>query len=377
MTDYSDAPAKHSGIESLLSRLEKAEHVLATKKVTAGFDGFVDTIVRIVKKKKQGKSPSYFRTKEQFGEYIIEKEGSSFSLELEEKSSRIGGNMPILSHALGTLGAQVNCIGALGYPKTAPIFKKLSPRCHIYSFADPGISTALEFEDGKILLGQMGELNRLGWKDVKDKLGLDSIVSLFKESQLLCMVNWSEILMSTDVWKGLLQDVFPKLQGMSQAVFIDLSDCSQRSNESILEALYLIREISKNRRVVLGLNRNEANRLYETLFEKKSKKELLPLTEKLFSKLDVDVLVVHSSAEAIAFDDKQSYQFDTFYIENPAILTGAGDNFNAGFCTAQLLDLDPGLSIILGHAVAASFVQKGRSPQLYDVNRFLYEQLKK
>ena len=377
MTDYSDAAAKHSGIESLLSRLEKAEHVLATKKVTAGFDGFVDTIVRIVKKKKQGKSPSYFRTKEQFGEYIIEKEGSSFSLELEEKSSRIGGNMPILSHALGTLGAQVNCIGALGYPKTAPIFKKLSPRCHIYSFADPGISTALEFEDGKILLGQMGELNRLGWKDVKDKLGLDSIVSLFKESQLLCMVNWSEILMSTDVWKGLLQDVFPKLQGMSQAVFIDLSDCSQRSNESILEALYLIREISKNRRVVLGLNRNEANRLYETLYEKKSKKELLPLTEKLFSKLDVDVLVVHSSAEAIAFDDKQSYQFDTFYIENPAILTGAGDNFNAGFCTAQLLDLDPGLSIILGHAVAASFVQKGRSPQLYDVNRFLYEQLKK
>ena len=377
MTEHLDASAKHSAIESLLSRLEKAEHVLATKKVTAGFDGFVDTIVRIIKKKKEGKSPTYFRFKEQFGEYIIEKKGSSFSLELEEKSARIGGNMPILSHALGTLGTQVNCIGALGYPKTAPIFRKLSPRCHIYSFADPGTSTAMEFEDGKILLGQMGELNQLGWKDVKDKLGLDTVISLFKESQLLCMVNWSEILMSTDIWKGLLQDVFPNLEGMSQAVFIDLSDCSQRSDEAILEALYLMREIAKHRKVILGLNRNETSRLYETLFEKKPKKELVQLTEKLFAKLDVHVLVVHSSAEAIAFDQNGSYQFDTFFIENPAILTGAGDNFNAGFCTGQLLDLDTRLSLILGHAVAGLFISNGRSPQLFDVNRFLYEQLKK
>src|SRR6185295_13827713 len=193
------------------------------------------------------------RSKEQFGEYIIEKEGTNFSLELEEKSARIGGNMPILSHAMGSLGIQVNCIGALGYPKTAPIFRKLSPRCHIYSFADPGTSTALEFEDGKILLGQMGELNSLGWKDVKEKIGLDTIISLFRESQLLCLVNWSEILMSTDVWKGVLHDVLPNLGGVPQAVFIDLSDCSQRSDESILEALYLIRQIARNRRVTLGL----------------------------------------------------------------------------------------------------------------------------
>src|SRR4030095_1466949 len=98
MTDHFDASDKQGSIETLLSRLEKADQVLATKKVTAGFDGFVDTIVRIIKKKKEGKSPSFFRSKKQFGEYIIEKEGSSFSLELEEKSARIGGNMPILSH---------------------------------------------------------------------------------------------------------------------------------------------------------------------------------------------------------------------------------------------------------------------------------------
>jgi len=377
MTEHLDASANHSAIESLLSRLEKAEHVLGTKKVTAGFDGFVDTIVRIIKKKKEGKSPTFFRSKEQFGEYIIEKEGTSFSLELEEKSARIGGNMPILSHALGSLGIQVNCIGALGYPKTAPIFRKLSPRCHIYSFADPGTSTALEFENGKILLGQMGELNSLGWKDVKEKIGLETIISLFRESQLFCLVNWSEILMSTDIWKGVLQDVLPNLEGVSQSVFIDLSDCSQRSDESILEALYLIRQISRSRRVTLGLNKNEANRLYETLFKKKSKKELDQIAEKLFSKLDVHGLVIHSSFEAIALDNKGVHRFDTFFIENPAILTGAGDNFNAGFCTGQLLDLDTAQSLILGHAVAADFIQKGTSPHLFDVSRFLYEQLKK
>ena len=182
--------------------------------------------------------------------------------------------------------------------------------------------------------------------------------------------------MSTDVWKGILQDVLPNLE-LSQSVFIDLSDCSQRSDESILEALYLIRQIARNRRVTLGLNRNEANRLYETLYKKKSKKELEPIGEKLFSKLDAHVLVIHSSAEAIALDSKGIHRSETFFIENPAILTGAGDNFNAGFCTGQLLDLDTSHSLILGHAVAADFIQKGTSPHLFDVSRLLYEQLKK
>ena len=283
---------------------------LQAKRATTGFDGFVDTIARVIKNKKEGKSPSLFRTKKQFGKYIIEKEGTSFSLELEESSTRIGGNMPILANALGNLGVQVNCVGSLGHPKIHPIFRKLSSRCHLYSFAEPGHSTAFEFEDGKIMLAHMGELNHLGWRNVVDVLGLDRIVSLFQESGLICMVNWSEIFMSTDIWKGILREVVPRYfnHGIKQTVFFDLSDCSKRTSESIQDVLKLINEFSKYSKVILGLNKNESNIIYEVIFEKKPKKDLRHNGEKIFEKLEVSTLVLHSSKEAVAFQGDERFE---------------------------------------------------------------------
>ena len=88
--------------------------------MTAGFDGFVDTVVKVIKSKPEQKPFVLFNWVKEFGNYILEKEGTSFSLELEEISSRRGGNMPITANALGRLGIRVNCIGALGYPQIHP-----------------------------------------------------------------------------------------------------------------------------------------------------------------------------------------------------------------------------------------------------------------
>src|ERR1044072_8795702 len=100
-------------LPKLIKQLEEGNASLAGKKVTAGFDGFVDTIVKIIKEKKSGEDPSFFKNIRQFGKYITDKDGS-FSLEIEELSSRIGGNMPIMANAMAHLGATVNCVGALG-----------------------------------------------------------------------------------------------------------------------------------------------------------------------------------------------------------------------------------------------------------------------
>jgi len=364
-------------IEDLIGRLERADNLLRGKKATTGFDGFVDTIVRIIKNRKEGRPSNLFRTKKQFGKYITAKEDTSFSLELEERSTRIGGNMPILSNALGSLGIQVNCLGALGHPRLHPVFKNLSSRCHVYSFAEPGISTAFEFEDGKIMLAQMGELNELGWNSISTTLGLDRILSLFSESGLLCLVNWSEIVMSTNIWKGILKEVMPAStnQHVKQTAFFDLSDCSNRSSDSIIEVLELLKKFSSYTRVILGLNRNEANRIYEVLFEKEPKKDLQHNGERIFEKLDVNTLLLHSSKEAVVFHGSDTFSCDSFFNEHPAILTGAGDNFNAGFCTGQVLDLDPVLSMAFGHAVSGFFVQNGKSPHLHEVIGFLRDNI--
>ena len=360
-------------VRNLIDELDNAKATLQTKKVTAGFDGFIDTIVRIIKKKKENGAVNLFKTKKEFGKYILDKGENSFSLELEERSSRIGGNMPIMANGLATLGAKVNCIGTLGYPHAHPIFNKLHPNCQLFSFAEPGYSTAYEFNDGKILLAQMGELNHLKWEQVKNILGLETIISLFQESELLCLVNWSEIAMSTDIWRGVLQEVIPKyaIASKKQIVFFDLADCSKRSEESINEVLETIKEYANYSRVALGLNKNEAMEIFKVLFGKTPKKELLDIGKKIFEKAGINTLLLHSSREANAIQSSGVHSVKSFFIEDPAISTGAGDNFNAGFCAGQLLDLPLESSLVLAHATSGSFVQSARSPQISEVVDFL------
>lgn len=93
-------------LQQLTDILAKSETLLAGKKLTAGFDGFVDRIQRVIKEKKENKEISYFRLIKEFGYYITGKE-SSFSLEVETISDRIGGNMPIMANALGHMGMAV------------------------------------------------------------------------------------------------------------------------------------------------------------------------------------------------------------------------------------------------------------------------------
>lgn len=353
-------------LPKLIAALEENKTMLSQKKVTAGFDGFVDTIVRIIKDKKPGKGPSFFKTIKQFGDYVHDKSGASFSLEIDEISSRIGGNMPIMSNAMGHLGVQVDCIGALAHP----VFSQLSPNCRVHSFAEPGTSTAYEFNDGKILLGNNGGLNTAGWELIRNKIGLDALLTIYRDSHLSCFVNWSEIDASTDIWKGLLQDVFPKLEN-KQLTFFDLSDCSKRNSATIVEAMMLLKEFSAYSSVALGLNQNESQVVYQALFKKKAPKEFMRTGEKIYEKLGIETLVQHSSKESIGYNKEGIKSVKTFFVKNPAISTGAGDNFNAGFCIATLLSLDMELSLLLANAVAGSYVSTGKNHDMDSLIKFL------
>ena len=354
----------------LTSTLKDKGHLLQQKKITAGFDGFIDNIVRVVKEKHQHKPSILFSTIKEFGNYIVEK-GSSLSLEIENRNSKLGGNMPIMANALGQLGVAVNCIGALGYPQIHPVFNNFSSTCHLYSFADPGTTTAFEFDDGKIMMAHMAELNSLGWDQLKTKIDIDTLLSLYKQSDLLCLLNWSEIDASTDIWKGLLKDVLPQYVHKDQIAFFDLSDCSKRTNESITEALHLLREFAKHTKVILSLNKNEAGIIYKTLFATKPEKDLSDTGRDIFEKAGIHTLVLHSAKEVAAFTGTETVLARSFFVSDPKISTGAGDNFNAGFCTAQLLKLDLESSTIFANAVSGYYVRTGTSAQLPAVIHFL------
>lgn len=353
--------------------MKNKQAVLLSKKVTAGFDGFVDTIVRIIKNKQHKNEPEFFNTTHDFGKYITEKSGSSFSLEYEEINTKLGGNMPITSNALACLGIQVNCIGALGYPQIHPVFSTPSFNCKLYSFTNPGIAVAYEFTDGKIILSQMQELNMLNWEELKDIIGIDTFIDLYRESDLLGIFNWSEIDTSTSIWKGILRDVLPnyKRTGRKQIAFFDLSDCSKRSDESIMEMLSLIKEFQKYMKVILSLNKNEFRSIARVIWGRANEYSFEQHGSKIHEHTGVDILLLHSSKEAITFSKNEKQKADSFFVYDPVLSTGAGDNFNAGFIAAQLLDLDMESSLIFANAVAAIYIQSGISAEIKDVINFL------
>lgn len=360
---------------SLLNALKNAESILTGKRVTAGFDGFTDTIARIIRKKRNHKAPAYFTSIKEFGTYITEKHSASFSLEIEESSKKPGGNMPIMSHTLGTLGIKTACIGAFGYPLPHEIFKTMSPNCELNSFADPGNSTAFEFQDGKMFLAQMGALNSMGWNDIVTKIGMDKIRSYCYEADLVCLLNWSEIDASTSIWKGLLKDVFPSLpKNKNPYLFIDLSDCSKRSKDAVGEALQLINEFAEHGRIILSLNKNEAGIISSQVSPKKKYNDVLSQGKKIFGSLSLHTLLIHSARETIAFRGDEQVSIPTFYTPKPFISTGAGDNFNAGFCAAQLLELDLAMAVIFANATAGSYIRSGIAPRISDIKSFLEKQ---
>ncbi len=80
--------------------------------------------------------------------------GKSTNIELVNQITKLGGNGPIMANALASFGLQVTYLGMLGYPKLHPVFGPFAQRAEVHSIAEPGHTDALEFEDGKIMLGK-------------------------------------------------------------------------------------------------------------------------------------------------------------------------------------------------------------------------------
>ncbi|QEC65902.1 carbohydrate kinase family protein [Panacibacter ginsenosidivorans] len=363
-------------ITDLITAIKNKQEVLSSKKVTAGFDGFVDTIVRVIKNKENNAEPEFFNTIHDYGKYILEKSGS-FSLEYEIINTKLGGNMPITSNALAQLGVTVNCIGAFGYPQIHTAFADLSPNCLLHSFTDPGTAIAFEFRDGKMIIGQAKELNSMKWNDIINVIGLDVLVNLFNECDLFCVLNWSEIDTSTNIWQGIINDILPAYQKRQKQIsFFDLSDCSKRSKEIIEEMLSLLKVFSKYTKTILSLNRNEANIISKIVCNKDFANDQELLGSELYKQLGIDMLVLHSSGTSYVFSEEGINSCKSFFVEQPLISTGAGDNFNAGFIAGQLMELNAEDSLIFANATAAQYIQSGLSPQHEQMISFLEQQIK-
>lgn len=361
-------PERIADYQLLLEKLEDSEAKLSSKTATVGFDGFIDMITRVVRSKTP-QSTRYFETIAEFGEYTSQQGRNNFSIELDEVITKIGGNMPITANAIGCLGAKVECIGSLGFPFPHPLFTSMSPNCRLHSFADPGTSQILEFKDGKIMLANIGKLNKIEWNFINETIGEDLIKKSFTKADLIALLNWSELDNSTAIWEGLLRDVLSpsEPQRHKPIGFFDLSDCSKRSTKAIHHMLELLQSFSKYWRVHLSLNLNESKLIYKVIADSNGKDDPAYVAQTIQRHLKIDTVVVHFSTQALSAGVDGEFRKESEFIKNPTISTGAGDNFNAGYCCARLLEMNSDLCLLAGHTTSHFYMQHGRSGSLKDV----------
>ncbi len=342
-----------------------------------GFDGFVDSIIQVVDQRQSPTEYTPIPTIADFAERNADAAGKSANYELVVTQRKLGGNGPIMANALVAAGLPVTYIGALGTPEIDPVFQPLAQNATCHAIADPGLTDALEFSDGKLMFGKYQSLNAVTADTLRQSLG-DTFTIAVANARLLGMVNWTMLLGLSDIWRMLADDVLPVCTGPRKLVFVDLADPAKRSAEDLLAALNLLGQLQARADVILGLNLAEAVRVARVLdIDPTDQPEAIleDLAAAIRQTAALHAVVIHprSGAAASIRDEADTTTTASFagpFVQNPRLSTGAGDNFNAGFCLARLAELDTETSLCVATATSGYYVRNAASPTLQQLADF-------
>jgi ketohexokinase len=366
--------------ESLSRRAERLlrdrARTLSPHLVTIGLDGFVDEIVTVVDKRESATRFTRVSTITALSRRIARAAGKSSNIELAVNRRKLGGNGPIMANAMAAFGFQVNCIGSLGFPQVHPAFAELAARATIYSIADPGLTDALEFDDGKLMLGKQQMLKDVNWHNLVERVGKERLVTLFSTSNLIALQSWTMLPFMSEIWEHILAEICPRLTaGKSHIVFFDLADPEKRDAKDIRHALELISRFQNFFTAYLGLNEKESFEIAAVLGYKGNtdgEAAVKEVSEFILEKLKIAGVVVHPREYAVVAAPSGTSMAAGPFVEKPLISTGAGDHFNAGFCLGKLVEADNEIALQLGVATSGYYVRAAKSPSLSELADFLH-----
>ncbi len=356
--------------EQCAQKLQAAESRARQLKAFVGLDGFVDEILHVVDKRESAEKYQRLPTIAKLADRLQAAAGKSTNIELVGQITKLGGNGPIMANALANLGLKVSYLGNLGYPNLHPVFTDFAKRAEVHSIAEPGYTDALEFEDGKIMLGKHQSLKQVNWENIKSRFGLEQFAARFNGSDFVGFVNWTMLTYMNDIWSAILRELCPRLNGPRRTLFFDLADPEKRTHEDILKALELISAFEKHFDVIFGLNEKESSEIGKNLgldTRDHSPEGLVNLGRQILERVPVNTLVIHPTSYAVAVSKTDAATVEGPFTLKPLITTGAGDHFNAGFCLGKLLGLDNAMSLLAGVSTSGFYVRTAKSPGIADL----------
>lgn len=330
-----------------------------------GLDGFVDAIIHVVDKRHSASSFDRLQTIAEFSQRIAAAAGHSSNYEFVVTLQKLGGNGPIMANALAAAGFPVTYVGSLGYPNIHPVFEEMGKHAALLSLSEPGYTDAVEFNDGKLMLGKHHALAEVNWENLQTRVGADSFTHLLEEAQLIGLVNWTMLPHMTSIWNHLLKEILPQLTRHHRRLFVDLADPEKRTRADLRAALCTLTQFQSYLDVTLGLNLKEAEQVAKVLglpHPSPGEAALESTAVAIRQRLNIDTVVLHPRHGAAAANAAGTASFSGPFVNEPKISTGAGDHFNAGFVSGQVLGLDLAEALAVGCGTSGYYVRHAASP---------------
>lgn len=332
--------------------------------ILLGCDGFVDETYEIVQERTSPSEFSAIENLKDFGELIVQRADGGVGVEIVPKRRCEGGFGINTGRIAACLGLKPVLPGLYGADKIDPAYEEFVDICELTSLGDPALTLAFEFENGKLLMSDLGRVSNLKWADFEKHFGEEKIKEIFSNVDILGLGYWSLTSHFDDLFNGFMKQY--ETLTPPKRMFFDFADIKKKSSEAFIKTLDLIKPYNSKIPLTFSLNEHEVFELFSRIGVAQPELNPEAVAAALAiarEKIGFDELVVHtpffaaassaSEGEAIAIQDRQ---------KNVVRLAGAGDSFNGGYICASLGNLPLKERLALANATTAFFVTHGTGP---------------
>jgi hypothetical protein len=347
-----------------------------TGTVVFGFDGYLDRVREVVGDRQGPESYDRLETLAAFDERLSQsvEAGSSLSFEWLEQGRRTGGHTCHLARAFGTWAFDPTLVGMYGDP-VWDAFEAEFGDYDLVSLGEPGVTDAVEFDDGKLMLTELSGTSSLDWAGLDERLGHDRLVERLDGAALLGVGYWSETPNLPAILDG-LRGVWPDIGAPPETLLLDPGDVRKLDAEGLRAGREAVTRLTDVTDVVVSANRAETDVLADA-FDGEADRDFEAAAETVADALAPTWFVGHGIERSVVVADGDTESVAVPAVDDPELTTSSGDHFNAGLALGALAGLSPAAAVVVGNSVAGHFVRTADQPSLAEVGRFLEDYLAK